>query len=626
MLKNIFIVVTLAFVTAATHAQDLYMPRNVKEAYENQTRSKDGRPGKNYFQNRAVYDLEINAMPPDRTITGIAKITYFNNSPDTLTYLVIRTIQNIHKKGAIRSGDVSNEYLTDGILIDEILVNKESKKLIEQTPGTWKVLELTNPLNPNVSVNISMKWHYEISKESAREGMIDSTTFFMGYAYPSICVYDDYYGWDVTEFNDLQEFYYDFNDYKVTVNVPKNFIVWGTGNLINPAEVLQETYANRLKNASISDKIISIVSSEELKNKNTTSQNQINSWKFEASNIPDVAYAISDHYVWDASSVIVDSKSNRRTSVQTAYNDTAKDFHNMAQWTNYSIKWFSENLPGVAYPYPKITIFQGYADMEFPMLVNGNNSGDSIWTRRISAEHEVAHSWFPFYMGINESRYAFMDEGWASFFESIIAYSYLNKDSAMAIDMSNCSDWSYNPYDELDLPIITPSTMLNGESYQLNSYVKPCMAYTALKDLLGDKLFKKCLLEYMDRWNGKHPIPWDFFNTFNELSGKNLNYFWKSWFFENNFIDFSVEGIEKNKKGFYNISIKNVGGAIAPIDAIITYMDNTIEKIHQTPESWTNNQEKLILTIKADKKIKCVLLETGIFVDADESNNFFENR
>ena len=621
IIKSTIYFIIFYFQFATTFSQGLYMPRNVKEAYENESRSKDGKPGKNYFQNRATYNITLEVLPPNRTINGTSEILYTNNSKDTLPTILLRIIQNIHKKGALRSADVNDKNLTDGLIIDELLVNEEKENLNDGRSGTLSIIKLSSALKPNETIKINIKWHYEIAQEGGREGMIDSSTFFVGYFYPRVCVYDDYYGWDETEFNDLQEFYSDFNDYNVTISTPKNYLVWGTGDLKNTEEVLQPVFAEKLNASMQSEKIIHVVTTADLKNKNITAQNTMNTWKFKADNIQDVAYAITDHYVWDASSVVVDNKTKRRTSVQAAFMDTANDFHNMVKWTNYSLQWFSNNLPGVPYPFPKMTIFQGFSDMEFPMLVNGNCSTDSMWTRRISANHEVAHSWFPFYMGINENRYAFMDEGWASFLESIICYSYMPKDTALEIDIEDASDWSYNPHDEVDLPIITSSNMLVGAAYQLNAYTKPNLAYKALKDLLGDELFKKCLLAYMERWNGKHPIPWDFFNTFNNVSKKDLDYFWKAWFFENNYVDFSIENF-RNTKGACTIEFKNIGGALAPFDIDIEYIDGSIATMHQSQAICEANQKIFILNIKCKQKVKSVNIKNGNFVDADESNNF----
>ena len=146
----------------------------------------------------------------------------------------MRLIANIHKPGAARAGDASADYLTSGVHIDTFAVNGQPMPWNAEAGFTVQSVALPSPLLPRDSVRLSVDWHYDMSKESGREGAIDSTTFFLAYAYPRVSVYDDYNGWDTTPFDDRLEFYNDFNDYDVTVRVPANFVVWGTGTLLNP--------------------------------------------------------------------------------------------------------------------------------------------------------------------------------------------------------------------------------------------------------------------------------------------------------------------------------------------------------------------------------------------------------
>jgi len=232
-------------------------------------------------------------------------------------------------------------------------------------------------------------------------------------------------------------------------------------------------------------------------------------WK--ANNISDITVALSDHYVWDASSVVVDNATQRRASVQAAFNDVAKDFHSMVSFGKHALDWFSHKWPGVPYPFPKTTIVQGFADMEYPMMVNDGSNADTTFSKFV-AEHEIAHSWFPFYMGINESRYACMDEGWATTLEYLIGCEDVGEKRAEEFYKTfRVKRWINDVSQEEDLPIITPANVLKGVAYGNNAYVKPSLGYLAVKDMLGDELFKKALLGYMERWHGKHPIPWDFF-------------------------------------------------------------------------------------------------------------------
>jgi Peptidase family M1 domain len=617
-----------AQVAPASKGVQLYVPRDVQLAYRHGTRSPDGRPGPNYWQNHGRYEITINAAPPDRTIRGTEKITYFNNSPDTLKVIDFRLIVNIHKPGITRLGNEDSTYLNPGVHIDSYSENGQEHRWRNQDhDGTWKFIRLLTPLLPHDSLRLDITWHYLASLKSNREGMIDSTTYFLAYSYPRVAVYDDYSGWDRMDFTDAQEFYNDFNDYVLHVNVPKNFVVWATGDLQNPNDVLQPAYARKLAASYTSDDITRIASPAEIAGGKVTTQNAINSWTWKAGNITDMAFGLSDHFAWDASSVVVDDATGRRASVQSAYNDTAKDYHHMVEFGRHALDWLSHNWPGVAYPFPKTTVFQGYAGMEYPMMANDETYEDPNFARFV-AEHEIAHSYFPFYMGINESRYGFMDEGWATTFEYLIGNADLGKDKADEFYREfRVNYFTYDPSPLEDLPIITPADALKGVPYGTNAYGKPSLAYLAMKDMLGDELFKKCLQTYMDRWHGKHPIPWDFFYSFNDASGKDLNWFWNNWFFTNNYLDLAVTSGSQmrmiDNHTSITVNIHNVGGFAIPFDVVLHYTDGSSKSIHETPAVWEKDQQNIIIIVPTDagRTLASLELNTGIYVDANPADN-----
>ena len=170
------------------------------------------------------------------------------------------------------------------------------------------------------------------------------------------------------------------------------------------------------------------------------------------------------------------------------------------------------------------------------------------------------------------------------------------------------------------MPIVTPANVLRGAAYGNNAYGKPSLGYLAVKDLLGDDLFKKCLHDYIERWHGKHPIPWDFFYSFNNSAGQNLNWFWNNWYFTNNYIDLAVQQVTATTGG-YTLLIKNIGGYPAPTNVLITYTDGSKETLHQTPAIWSSNQKEATVSISTQKKIKSLRLNGGIFMDANETDN-----
>ncbi len=624
-MNKLLLTALLCTVFISINAQSLYTPRDIKQAYINGTRSVTGPPGEKYWENHGHYTISITALPPDRTIKGTEQIVYFNNSPDTLKRLNMKLILNIHRPGAARFSNTGDDYLTPGVQIDKFLADNS---VIEwdnaANSSTNKMISLPKPLMPHNSVILDINWHFEVSKQSGREGMIDSTTYYLAYFYPRVSVYDDYNGWDTLPFLDAQEFYNDFNNYTLNVTVPKNYMVWSTGTLQNAEQVLQPEYAKKLHQSFTSDSTIHIAAASDWAAKRVTAQNTTNTWTWKADNISDMAVGISDHYDWDAASAVVDTKTGRRASMQAAFADASTDFHHAVQAGRHSLSWLSANWPGVPYPFPKMTSFQGFADMEYPMMVNDSHTDDIRFSQFVQ-DHEIAHTYFPFYMGINESRYAFMDEGWATTFELLIGTNEVGKEKADSLyKQFRVKRWIHDRSTAEDLPVITPSSELR-QGYGNNSYGKPSLSYFALKDMLGDELFKKALHYYMAAWNGKHPIPWDYFNCMSTGSGRNLTWFFNNWFFTNNYIDLELKEVKKNANG-YLLDIKNTGGFAIPFDVKVTYTDGTTAVFHQTPAVWEYDQKSISVSIKTSKTAASVILDGGIFMDATENNNSWKAR
>ena len=597
-------------------AQTLTMPPEIQKAYANDTRSLNGKPGKKYWQNHGRYTIALTVMPPDNTIRGVEQITYFNNSPDTLRSLNMKLIVNVHRAGGRRIGAADTSA---GIKVDEIMLRGVKTPWDNNADTTTnQMVDLTAPLMPHDSIKLDITWHYNLSHRPGRDGIIDSTSFYIAYFYPRVSVYDDYLGWDTQPHTGNLEFYNDFNDYTLNVTVPKDFVVWSTGTLQNPSEVLQPAIAERLNQSMTSDSTIHVADKQDWTDKKVTAQNATNTWKWAAGNVSDMAIGISDHYDWDAGSVVVDSAVGRRVSMQAAFADESQDFHHSVQFGRYSLAWFSNNWPGIPYPYPKSTAFQGFADMEYPMMINDSHSPDLVFAELVQ-DHEQAHTYFPFYMGTNESRYAFMDEGWATTFEYLIGTTERGQKSEDDFYKSfRVAGWIHGPHDK-ENPIITPSPDVTFGPGN-NAYGKPSLSYLAVKDLLGDNLFRKGLHNYMNNWNGKHPIPWDYFYSMEKGSGKHLDWFFYNWFYTPGYIDLALAKVDKTAKG-YVLDIKNIGGFAIPFDVIATYDDGSSESFHQTPIVWERDQKEIAVTIKTGKTVKSLKLEGGVFMDANEKDN-----
>jgi aminopeptidase N len=224
-------------------------------------------------------------------------------------------------------------------------------------------------------------------------------------------------------------------------------------------------------------------------------------------------------------------------------------------------------------------------------------------------------------MGINETRYGFMDEGWATTFEYLIAGAQTSPARAAEFYKDfRVTGWIHDPSPLEDLPIITPGDVLAGVAYGNNAYGKASLGYLAVKDLLGDALFRKCLQEYMNRWNGKHPTPWDFFNTFNDVARQNLDWFWNNWYFSNGYIDLAASRVAKTATG-YTLVVDNIGGMAAPFDVRLRFSDGTSQVVHETPAVWKTNTNRATVALATRKRLASLDIDGGIWMDADTTNN-----
>ena len=209
-----------------------------------------------------------------------------------------------------------------------------------------------------------------------------------------------------------------------------------------------------------------------------------------------------------------------------------------------------------------------------------------------------------------------MDEGWATIGEWLIS---------PMIDSTIVDDYGIKSYEtsagsEVDVPITTLTTLQNGTSMFLNSYVKPGLGYLYVKDYLGDKLFTKALHYYIDQWQGKHPIPYDFFNCINTGAGKNLNWFWKNWFFDNGVPDQAISDVKRKGKK-YTITVQSKGTKSVPVDLNITFADNTTAKEHRTIAVWEKGDRTTTITFNSDKDVQQITLGSTWMPDVDKADN-----
>ena len=621
------ILILILFTVSNIFAQSsLYIPRDVKKAYVNGTRNYDGIPGKNYWQNSANYKIFVEVVPQEKLLRGKETIRYFNNSPDTLKNLVFRLYQNIFQKGAPRDFNIDKRDLHDGMKIQKLKIqgleySADTSKSVTINATVMRV-SLDKFCPPKSTISVLVEWECVLPSVTAiRMGVYDSTTAMVAYWYPQISVYDDVEGWDEDQYTGSQEFYNDFNNYEISIEAPNTFCVWATGELQNAESVLAPHIYKRLKKAESSEEVVKIIRNVDLGKENYSVFEPTNKWKYTADNVTDFAFAYSDHYLWDAVTAVVDSATMRKTLISAAYNPKSEDFYEVASIAKQIIQSYSFSFPAIPFPYPRMTVFNGQGGMEFPMMVNDGSSKERSGTVYLTA-HEIGHTYFPFYMGTNERKYAFMDEGWASILPldllPVIEPSASNRAKNLADGFSR----SVGREDEL--PQIVPSSNLRGYgTYRVSAYTRPAEAYTFLRDALGNENFLKGLHEYVKRWNGKHPIPYDFYYSFETILKQDLSWFWKPWFFEFGYPDLAIKSISI-KKNKARITIEKIGSMPVPIALKLFYKNGTSKDYYENTSSWKDGKTVKIFTLKLDDKLSKVELGQDRIPDVDKTNNFFE--
>jgi hypothetical protein len=594
----------------------LPVPLNLQATYTNGTRTANGPPGKNYWQNSADYTIKINFNPQNRYLNGTVAIDYINNSPDTLKEIDFKLYPNLYKKGAIRDMPVLAEDINDGVQIQLLSINKQLQNESQWTIDGTNMIVKIQPVASKQTIHFDITYSYTLNKTShIRTGQVDSGAFFVAYFFPRITVYDDIDGWNQNHYQGVQEFYNDFSRFNAEITVPGDYEVWATGNLKNAGDVYTHKFANSLSDAVRTDKTTDIITAADIKEGNITANKVTNTWKFEADSVTDLAFAISNHYLWKSTSLVVDPKTLRRVRIDAVFNPDHKGYFEVINYARKTVEAMSYNFPKWPYPFPHETVFDGLDQMEYPMMVNDapyEKVNDDIEL----TDHEIFHAMFPFYMGINETKYAWMDEGWATIGEWVIS---------AVIDPEITDLYAINDYENIagkeeDLPIITLSTQLDGKSYVTNSYPKPALGYLYIRDMLGDELFTKALHYYIAQWRGKHPMPYDFFNCINTGSGINLNWFWKSWFFDQGIPDQALSKVSIVKKQ-YTVTITNIGTKPVTVELTVFYNDGSTQLIHQSIACWKNGNKTVILSFIAKKRVQKLVLGTGYDADADKSNN-----
>ena len=618
-----FLILTawLAILSASLFAQNsepLYQPSQIRSAYTQATRDSSGKPGPNYYQNRAVYKISAEFNPQTNILTGTEIISYENHSNDTLSQICLNLFQNLYKKGSSRDGDADTANIHDGVEIRSlkvggILIPREKFR----TFSTIFTVSLKNRVMPHSTTTIEIEWKEKMPVTVAkRQGTYNKTNFFIAYWYPKMCVYDDIEGWNTAGYTGQAEFYSDFADYQVEITVPSAYTIWSSGTLMNGLEIYQDKIIQRIQLAAKSDSVIHVITEADRKENLITKSAVKHIWKFNSFNQADFAIGLSNTYLWDATSTIA---GERRVLINSVYGSASVNCGLIPDIAGKAIRYYSLTSPAIPFPESAMTIFEGGpGGMEFPGMINQQNFKEPMETMMVTV-HELGHAYLPFYAGINEQKYGWMDEGIFTLIGFNAFCDQIGDKDLKFLQMLGTKYSEDAASQAVDVPIMQMSYKLGDFTYGFITYVKPAAAFMLLSDYLGSEKFNTALKEFITRWKGLHPTPYDLFNTFNHISGEDLTWFWKPWFFEFGYCDLAI-GTVKTSQDSNLVEILNIGSYPAPVNLVIKYADGSEKTFHEKMSCWKSGQTAITIAAPSGK-ISEISLNPNHFPESDYSNN-----
>ena len=539
----------------------------------NTYRTGSGSPGHEYWQQQADYKIKVTLDDRNQTISGSETITYTNNSPDPLGYLWVQLDQNLREEDSDKFTTSTNRlrdnYPAKGLQTIAGDYNYEGGYKIhkvEDTGGnalahtvnkTMMRVELPKTLNRGDSYSFNIHWSYNINDRmldggrSGYELFPDDGNYLYTIAqwFPRMAVYDDVNGWQNKQFLGRGEFALPFGNYQVDITVPADHIVAATGTLSNAKEVLSKETYDKFQQAKQANEPIIIVSEKEaIAKEKAPDYVSTSTWRFEAENVRDFAFATSRKFIWDAQGVQIGKKRPLAMSFYPKEGNPLWEKHSTEAVVN-TLETYSKYT--IDYPYPvAISVHAASIGMEYPMICFnfGRPDEDGNYTDQVKYGmigviiHEVGHNFFPMIINSDERQWTWMDEGLNTFVQyrtQVEQYENFPHRRGPAS--------SIVPYMSGDKSYIRP-IMTNSEQivqFGNNAYGKPAAALSILREtVMGPELFDYAFKEYARRWAFKHPTPADFFRTMEDASAVDLDWFWRGWFYTTDHVDLGIDEVK----------------------------------------------------------------------------------
>jgi hypothetical protein len=590
-------------------------------AVERGTRTRDGTPGRAYWQQWARYRISAELLPQSNRLEAQGQITYINRSPGALPELFIHLHQNLYARGAPRNEPVP---VTEGMKLRRVSVGGRAVEAVDlsdtgrsgyEIEATTMRLRLPTPLAPGDSVLLELSWAFAIPPDGAPRQGTDGETHMIAYWYPQLAVYDDVTGWHTDPYLGNAEFYMGYGDYDVALTVPAGYLVGATGTLVNESEVLTQQTRERLAEARQSGRIVTIVGDTDRRPGRSTQQGAAGklTWRWRADGVRDFAFAASDHYLWDAAAARVgDADGDGRPDtamVHALYRPSRRQWawDRAAEFGRHSIEFLSGFL--WPYPYPQSTAIDGVrscSGMEYPMITCIGGPRDSVSLYSVTV-HELAHFWFPMRVGSDEKRHSWQDEGLTRFNQN-----QAMRDFFRGMDRSEVARNNYLSIagGDVERPLMTHGDLypMGTRAFVVASYEKMATNMEMLRALLGEETFMRAYREYGRRWENRHPTPFDFFNTIESVAGRELGWFWRAWWFETWTLDHRIASVT-SRGGETRIVIEDRGMAPMPARLIATTEDGVRHEAEVPVDSWFSGERHGTAVIRSKSPVVRVELD-----------------
>ncbi len=643
MINRIFIAACLLTFTQLATAQTAYTHR---EAFHpifypypgNEYRSASGAPGSQYWQNKADYFIDATLNPEDHAVSGKVKIQYTNYSPDALGFIWLQLDQNIYKKDSRGSattttlgGRWANPSYTEGYSIGQIELEFKGEKYskIDTTLSDTRLkINLPRPLKSGESVDIFLNYQFAIPEYGTdRMGRLkkkDGWIYEVAQWYPRVCVYDDILGWNTNPYLGAGEFYLEYGTVEYQITTPSTMIVVGSGALQNPADCYTNEQVDRWKQAENSDKTIFIRKPNEVKTASSRPATKNITWKFKCENTRDVALAASEAFILDAARInLPGGKKSLAISAyprESADEKSGNDWRRSTEYTKASVEFYSQYL--FEYPYPAATNVAGIVGgMEYPGIVfcSAQASSGGLWG---VTDHEFGHTWFPMIVGNNERKYAWMDEGFNSFINILSSEAFNNGEYKEEISAAGMSSLIFS--EKMDGLMNTPD-IIQQQNLGTAAYYKPAIMLQLLRnEVLGKKRFDEAIKEYVRRWAFKHPTPWDFFHTMENVAGEDLAWFWRSWVLNSWKFDVAVKAVtheKENDRVTAKITLQLLDKMPLPVRLKIIDTENNPYELQLPVEVWQRG-DTWTFPIELKAPPKEVIVDPYLALpDLDRTNN-----